>query len=370
MIRSMMKALLMPLIGLLAGPALAATDKDLKDDPDVLSVEAFQTQVTAKGGRCDFIFSDDRPFKQCHASTVLQAGNGDLLCAWFGGDHERHRNVAIWMARFTNGAWSKPESVAKIEQVAHWNPVLFADPEGTLYLFFKVGKRETIWKTYWQQSKDHGLTWSAAAELVTGDIGGRGPVKNKPILLSNGTWLAGASTELHRDAPFADCSADHGKTWTRSLDWVIDKKALKGTGAIQPAVWESPAGKVHALLRSDGGRIWRSDSEDFGKTWTPVRVTELPNNNSGIDVLRLEDGRLFLVYNPIGDNDGARTPLDLAVSTDDGNTWKRIAHLENDPDPDTEYSYPAIVRTKTGIAISYTWRRERMRCWQIPLEAL
>ncbi len=349
---------------LLTAPIQAA------EDTGILAPDAFQKQVEAKGGRCDFLFGNDRPFKQCHASTVLDAGNGELLCAWFGGTQERNPDVAIWLSRFSNGAWSAPRSVAKISPMAHWNPVLFRDAEGTVYLFFKVGKTEPVWKTYWQQSNDNGATWSAAVELVPGDTGGRGPVKNKPIILSNGTWLAGASTELHKDVPFADCSTDRGKTWTRSEDWVIDKKALWGSGAIQPTVWESPAGKVHALLRSNGGRIWRSDSEDFGKTWSPIRATELPNNNSGIDLLRLEDGRLLLVYNPIGKDEGARTPLDLAVSPDNGATWKPFAHLENDPDPETEYSYPAIVRTKSGIAISYTWRRERIRCWQIPLDAL
>jgi predicted neuraminidase len=101
-----------------------------------------------------------------------------------------------------------------------------------------------------------------------------------------------------------------------------------------------------------------------------VRATELPNNNSGIDALRLDDGRVLLVYNPVGKNWGARTPLDLAVSVDNGMTWRTVAHLEDDPDQDSEYSYPAIVRTTDGIAICYTWQRERIRCWQIPLAAL
>jgi predicted neuraminidase len=40
-----------------------------------------------------------------------------------------------------------------------------------------------------------------------------------------------------------------------------------------------------------------------------------------------------------------------------------LAHLEIEPG---EYSYPAIVKTSKGVAISYTWRRERIRSWQIP----
>ena len=43
----------------------------------------------------------------------------------------------------------------------------------------------------------------------------------------------------------------------------------------------------------------------------PARATELPNPNSGIDVVHLKDGRYVVVYNhtPRG-----RTPLNLAIS--------------------------------------------------------
>jgi len=336
----------------------------------IMSPEAFQKQVETAKGRVDFIFADDRPFKECHASTVVQTPSGDLLSAWFGGTKESKPDVGIWMARFSDGAWSKPERAAKVNETAHWNPVLFRDAEGAVYLFFKVGPKIPYWQTYWKRSEDNGATWTEPAELVPGDKGGRGPVKNKPIILSDGAWLAPASTELKGDIPFADRSMDRGKTWSRSADWVMNRAVLKGTGAIQPTFWECPPGTVHALMRSNDGRIWRADSDDAGKTWSAVYSTELPNNNSGIDLLRLEDGRIFLVYNPVGKNWGARTPLDLAVSMDDGKTWRGVAHLENDPDPDSEYSYPAIVRTQQGIAITYTWQRQRIRCWQIPLEAL
>ena len=68
--------------------------------------------------------------------------------------------------------------------------------------------------------------------------------------------------------------------------------------------------------------IYRSDSKDGGNTWTEAYATELPNNNSGIDMIRSEDGKLFLVYNPVGVNWGDRTPISLAVSKDDGKTWE------------------------------------------------
>ena len=350
----------------------------MNQGPAAMSMAAYQEEIGSDSGRVDFVFGDDRPFAQCHASSVVQTSDGALLCAWFGGTEENNPDVGVWISRFDGAAWSKPERTAKVDETAHWNPVLFRDTEDVIYLFFKVGVDEVNWSTYWMQSSDNGATWSKPVALVPGDVGGRGPVKNKPIILSDGAWLAPASLELKKGRrefwdSFSERSTDRGETWTRSADFAVPEgkdKRFRGPGSIQPTFWESEPGKVHALLRTGAGIVWRADSEDGGVTWSTITATDLPNNNSGIDALGLEDGRVLLVYNPIGKNWGPRTPLDLAVSSDNGVTWRTIAHLEDDTDKVNEYSYPAIVRTDTGVAVCYTWRRERIRCWQIPMAAL
>ncbi len=329
---------------------------------------AFEARVRGAGGVVDFVFGDARPFPECHASTVVETSDGALLCAWFGGTEESHNDVGIWLSRCEKGTWSTPIEVAKVNETAHWNPVLFAESDGTIDLFFKVGREIPFWSTVWIRSKDSGRTWTKPDELVVADQGGRGPVKNKAILLSDGSWLAPASTEYQSWKAFADRSTDGGLTWERSADFAMDPTVVIGRGVIQPAFWESSPGKVHALLRSTAGKIARVDSEDFGRTWTPVRLTALPNPNSGIDALGLKDGRVLLVYNPTNKKSGNRSPLNLAVSSDNGETWTDLVSLEMEPG--MEFSYPAIVQTAKGVAVSYTWKRERIRCWQIPLEAL
>ncbi len=355
-----------------------AKARPMKQDSTALSSAAFEKRVADAGGWADFVFGDERPFAECHASTVVQTKGGALLCACFGGTKEKDPDVSVWLSRFDGKAWAKPERAAKVKEMAHWNPVLFRDADDVISLFFKVGVDEVNWATYWMQSKDEGLTWLPRGELVKGDVGGWGPVKNKAITLADGAWLAPASLEVKEGkreiwTAFADRSVDGGTTWTRSADFAIEDpkdRRFRGPGAIQPTFWESAPGKVHALVRTGAGIVWRTDSEDGGLTWVPMYATDLPNNNSGVDALRLEDGRVLLVYNPVGKNWGARTPLDLAVSSDNGKTWQTIAHLEDDPNLQSEYSYPAIVRTDAGVAVSYTWKRERIRCWQIPMSAL
>jgi predicted neuraminidase len=118
--------------------------------------------------------------------------------------------------------------------------------------------------------------------------------------------------------------------------------------------------RLYARSTEDVGRICYSDSFDDGLTWSTVRTTALPNPNSGIDAVRLRDGRLVMVYN--GTTSG-RTPLNLAVSTD-GEHWKNFHDLET---ARGEYSYPAMIQARNGdLLITYTWKRVNIRFVRLP----
>jgi predicted neuraminidase len=110
---------------------------------------------------------------------------------------------------------------------------------------------------------------------------------------------------------------------------------------------------------------------DGGKTWTDARTLEgLPNPNSGIDIVRLKDGRFVLLYNntPTG-----RAPLNLAVSKD-GEHFTNFATVENDTPQGTdrlEYSYPALIQGSDGdLHMTYTWMRKRIRYATFPLASV
>jgi predicted neuraminidase len=311
----------------------------------------------------EHLFGDARPFPSCHASSVVKVG-GEYVVVWFGGTYEKHDDVAIWTGRRdAKGNWSPPRRLAKISDEAHWNPVVFTAPNGTLHVWFKVGRTIGYWRTYTMTSVDGGVTWTEPRELVPGDnSGGRGPVKNKPIVLASGAWLAGASHEAEGWKGFVDRSEDGGKTWKRS-EYLTGDKEISEKGVIQPTLWESRPGMVHQLLRSRCGAVCRSDSTDDGRTWSPLYKTEVPNNNSGIDLARLAEGVLVLCGTPLPEK--VRTPLSLLVSADNGKTWPRRLDLETAPG---EYSYPAIIPDGTdAVAVTYTWKRERIAFRRVPL---
>lgn len=308
----------------------------------------------------EFVFETPQPFEQCHASTVLRTADGKFLVAWFGGTHEKHDDVGIWLSKGGPGNWPSPIEVAKIREDAHWNPVLFESNDGAIVLFFKVGKTIDHWETWYKVSRDNGETWSEASELVQGDKGGRGPVRNKPIILSDGTWLAPSSNENNGVwNAFVDRSEDQGKTWAASSFFPMDRNSIVEEGVIQPALWESGNGNVHALLRSSAGVICRSDSKDYGKTWSSVYKTSLPNPNSGIDLTKLENGTLVLAYNPDTVNWGERNPISLAISNDNGETWPVSIDVETGV-KDDEFSYPSIIHFGDSVALTYTWKRRNI----------
>lgn len=337
----------------------------------------------------EHLFGDDRPFAQCHASTLVSQTSGRLLVAWFGGTRERNSDVGIWGAerlvdastsKLTSSSstppntkvthWSPPRLIAKVSDEAHWNPVLFAlSPGGDeLCLHFKVGARIRTWETWSQRSHDAGRTWSPAERLVPGDRGGRGAVKNRPIQLSSGDWVAGASIEgWRRWDSFIDRSPDGLTSWVAGNKIEIDRRNFSGKGLIQPTLWESSPGLVHALFRSTDGRTHRSDSSDDGQTWSTAYPIEVPNNNSGLDLVRMSSGALALICNPVPGNRAARTPLSLLLSGDNGRTWPERIDIETEPG---EFSYPSITETETGLAISYTWNRRRIAVATIDSAAL
>lgn len=323
-----------------------------------------------------FIFKNSIGFKQCHASTVLYIGQGDFLTAWFGGTKEGTDDVSIWISRGNANGWSKPFEVAKIDNEPHWNPVLFRMPNGKIYLFFKVGKEISHWKTWYKVSDDNGWSWSNPLELVPNDSLARGPVRNKPILLSNGAVIAGTSDENGYWRVFFDRAFDNGKTWELSTFLTMDDEKRSGHGIIQPTLWEYPEGYVHALLRSSSGFVWRTDSDNFGDTWSKPHETNLPNPNSALDLVSLGGDTLILACNTDSHDWGSRGILTLRISFDNGITWPKEYVIESGNEmgensynsiisnkSGDEFSYPAIIYFEDKIAVTYTWQRKRIAFW-------
>jgi predicted neuraminidase len=305
----------------------------------------------------EFIF-ESAPFASAHASTIAETRDG-LVAAWFGGSREGAGDVGIWLSRRVSGTWTAPVEVATGAQAdgtryPTWNPVLFELRPGELTLFYKVGPNPRAWWGMTRTSSDGGRTWGVARRLPDGFLG---PVKNKPVRLSDGTILAPSSTETP-ETPSTwrvhfERSTDGGVTW----QIVRPPPSADGApiDAIQPSILVHADGRLQAIGRTRSGRLFETWSADRGQTWTALTLATLPNPNAGTDAITLKDGRHLLVYNhtPKG-----RTPLNVAI-TRAGKVWETVHVLENEPG---EFSYPAVIQTADGLVhITYTYKRLRVK---------
>jgi predicted neuraminidase len=301
--------------------------------------------------RAEFIY-EQAPFPQCHASTIAETSAG-LVAAWFGGTAEKNPDVGIWVSRHDGTRWSAPVEVANGVQAGGqrhpcWNPVLFQPRTGPLLLFYKVGPSPSSWWGLMLTSTNAGQTWSAPRRLPEGILG---PIKNRPVEFADGTILCGSSTEHDGWRVHFEWTRDLGQTWDHTRP-INDGKTF---GIIQPGLLRVGEAGVIALMRSTKGRVYATRSEDRGQTWSPAEPLTLPNPNSGLDAVTLQDGRHLLVYNP---TTRGRTPLSVALSKD-ARTWRDLVTLEDQPG---EYSYPAVIQARDGLVhVTYTWKRQRIK---------
>jgi len=308
-------------------------------------------KVKAKVLESGFIY-EKAPFPSCHASTIVETKDG-LLAAWFGGTHENHPDVCIYTSLCTKGKWSAPQQVADGIQndtlcYPCWNPVLFKKDNGDVVLYYKVGKDPRTWWGMYKISKDQRKSWSAACMIPDKLLG---PIKNKPARLQNGTILYPTSVETRQNwTVYLETSDQELNHWEKTE---IDNNGLN---AIQPTILFHKDGRIQLLCRSKEKKIVETWSADQGKTWTPLRQTSIPNNNSGLDAVTLKNDIHLLICNPI---EKGRNKLEV-LSSPDGKEWKSLIVLEDQPEG--EFSYPAIIQSKdASVHIVYTWNRVKIK---------
>jgi predicted neuraminidase len=351
------------------------------------------------------------PCVQNHAANLAFLADGTLTCVWFGGTMEGMGDISVYLSRLAPGAdrWSEPEQLSDDPARSEQNPLVFTAPDGKVWLLYT--------------SQTAGNQDGAVVKCRISEDGGRsfGPVRvlcdvpgtfvRQPIVVNGaGDWLL----------PVFRCVSVPGRRWTGDVDtaavlvstdagstWTM-KAVPDSLGAVHMNIVPLGGGRMAAFYRDRYAEsVRRSQSEDDGASWSAPAPTNLPNNNSSVQATRLSDGRIAIVYNHVNasmsadrrlslydeiEGDGTadapvetpppaargavwgvpRAPLSLALSEDEGRSFRRILDLDQGSGSclsnnssemkNREYSYPSIAAADDGsIVVAYTVYRRAIK---------
>jgi len=204
-------------------------------------------------------------------------------------------------------------------------------------------------------SRDGAATWSDSFVLAFE----RGMmVRGAPIVLPGGDYLLPIYHEVGDDPELVakDCTSLFLRYAVRDGRWSETNRIRSRKGNIQPAPAQITNDHLVCYCRRGGdynpttdGWLVRSESRDGGKTWSEGADSKFPNPNAAVDLLRLRNGHLLLVYN---DSMNERTPLTVAISADGDNTYPSKRNISVGP---FDYAYPFAIQAVDGkIHIVYT----------------
>jgi predicted neuraminidase len=332
-----MRTLLIVLVSL-SGIALAQVDGDI---------------VTEK------VIGSEFPGKYKHPASFDQLDNGDLYLAYYGGDGEYEDNSKVWGMRKKAGedSWSTPVVIADTPFRAEGNPVIWQGPDGVVWLFYvqRYGDTWSESRIKGKISQDAGSTWSDSF-MVAFEQGMM--VRSRPIVLNDGDYLLPIYHETGKDREKVgdDTSSLFLRFDPETKEWSETNKVYSRIGNLQPSVVQIDDNYLIAYSRRGGdyeptedGWLVRTESRDGGHTWSPGTESKFPNPNAATDFIKLKNGHLVLIYN---DNMNDRTPLTVAISTDNDVTYP---YKRNIGEGETTFAYPVALQADDGkIHVIYT----------------
>ena len=291
--------------------------------------------ITLKDGRILFIYS--------HYTGTSGDDNGSAYLA----------------GRFSDDkgkSWS-PEDKKIVGQEGKMNVMsvsLLRLRNGEIALFYLKKNSETDCIPIIRISNDEAKTWSDPRPCITDKEGYFVLNNNRVIQLKSGRLLfavdlynTSPESVFHRGGLWSYYSDDNGRTWKSSPE------AANPDGVVteEPGVVELKNGNILMIARTKTGTQYISLSKDKGETWSAVNRSNINSPFSPASIAKIPStGDLLLVWNDNGFNQ-KRTPLNIAISKDEGKTWICNKTIENDPDG--WYCYTAIHFADNYVLLGY-----------------
>lgn len=353
------------------------------------------------------------PMVQNHAAFLEFLDDGTVVCVWFGGTLEGKADISIYAATLAPGAdrWSNYVRLSDDPNRSEQNPVLWRNDSGILQLFHTAqpaGNQDECLLRARVLSSEKGQLTAEAPRLVDLPLGSF--IRGRFVRRKDGAWMMpifrcisrpGQRWNGSHDNAAVAVSHDDGQSWTLT-------DVPGSIGSVHMTIVPLDGDHMVAFYRRrQSDFVGRSESFDGGLTWSPTTLTDVPNNNSSINVIRLNDGRLAMVCNPTSaaTSDDRRTslydeieegddrpdatggcepiwgvpraPLTLCVSTDGGLTWPLRRVIDESSGSCTsnnsvdgrnkELSYPYLLEAEDGgLHVAYTYFRRAIKYVRLP----
>ena len=279
--------------------------------------------------------------------SIAVLPDGRVMAVWFSSPSEGATSQRIVQAFSSDQGrtWGSATVLQDFDGQADFDPSLFVAGKET-FLFFSAFRPQI--DIYFRRSTDSAKTWTEPVKLNQPNH----TTRSNGIRLSTGELLV----PLHLRGTKAGGvlkSSDGGQTWKRS-GMVANPEGQGG----EPTIAETKSGKIHMILRTKDGQLWRSISADKGETWSAAEKTGLTGTSSASHLLCTRDGTLVLTYNP--GPTPHRFPLHLRISRDEGKTWSEPTLLADRPAKGSGWSicYPALTELADGTLVAI-WAQKK-----------
>ena len=338
-------------IGLLIIALLSVDRVIAQNDSPILALKLSPGDNNPRNSEGDFI--------------TLKDGRILFIYSHYTGKSSDDHAPAYLASRYSKDAgktWSESDQLI-VEREGDMNVMsvsLLRLQNGKIALFYLKKNSETDCIPLMRTTTDEAKTWSAPTPCITDRKGYFVLNNNRVIQLKNGRLLMAVAMHRSLDGKwqakatlYSYFSDDNGATWKSG-------QAVPNNSDIitqEPGVIELKDGRIMMFIRTDSGFQQLSYSKDKGETWSHIEPSTIHSPVSPASIARIPStGDLLLVWNnnkikEEGWHGGARTPLTIALSKDDGKTWQHVKNIESDPDG--WYCYIAIHFTKQEVLLSY-----------------
>jgi sialidase-1 len=285
-----------------------------------------------------------------------------------GSDHD-HASLAARTSADGGRTWSETdlEVLANEGQMNVMSVSLLRLQNGEIALVYLRKNSTQDCLPYLRLSSDEAQSWSEPHRIIPQGEAGYYVVNNDRLVqLSSGRLIVPVAQHCgyQMQAEWGrvgviSCylSDDDGRTWRRSrASFYATRSDGSKIQTQEPGVVELNDGRLLMFLRTDAGFQYFCHSSDNGETWSEPAPGPLASPLSPMSIERIpQTGDLLAIWNDATGKDPAnaqrRTPMSVAVSKDEGQTWIHRRNLENDEDG--FYCYTAMEFVDQRVLFGY-----------------